>query len=163
MNKLWIVALAVISATVFAQASQPVVVTSAWVRALPPGQPNTAAYMTITNPGRDTVTIVAANSTLAQKVEFHTTREVDGLQRMERVEQVVLLPGQAVELAPGEMHLMLLGLDHMPSAGESVQLCLQLSSGHQACTSAEVRKSAGPQQPHQHHHHTSIEPGERLE
>jgi periplasmic copper chaperone A len=153
LNKLWIVALAVISATVVAQGTQPVVVTSAWVRALPPGQPNTAAYMTITNPGRDAVTIVAANSTLAQKVEFHTTREVDGLQRMEQVEQIVLLPGQVVELVPGKMHLMLLGLDHMPGAGDSVQLCLQLSNGHQACTIADVRKSAGPQQPHQHHHH----------
>lgn len=97
--------------------------------------------------------MVSASASVAQKVEFHTTREVEGYQRMEQLERLELSPKGSLELAPGGTHLMLLGLDHMPAIGESVQLCLQLASSDEVCTRAEVRKTAGAQSSHQHHHH----------
>ena len=123
----------------------------AWVRALPPGQPNTAAYLTVTNKGSEAVTIVGGTADVAETVEIHTTREVEGYQRMEQLHEVQLAPGQDISFSPGGMHLMLLGLAKMPAPGERVQLCLTLSGGEAVCTTAEVRKSAGPQQSHQHH------------
>ena len=131
----------------------PLGVSDAWVRALPPGQPNTAAYLVVTNSGDTAVTIVGASSPIAETVEIHTSREVDGLQRMERLEQVQVAPGQSVAFAPGGRHLMLLGLGRMPAPGEEVELCLQLAEGEQLCTRAGVRKSAGDEQTHQHHQH----------
>jgi len=113
----------------------------AWVRALPPGQPNTAAYLTATNHGTAAVTIVGGS------------REVDGLQRMEQVAQLALAPGQSLAFAPGGTHLMLMGLAQMPVPGEQVRLCLQLAGGEQVCTLAEVRKSAANEQSHDHHQH----------
>ncbi|MEE4145493.1 MAG: copper chaperone PCu(A)C [Halieaceae bacterium] len=125
----------------------------AWVRALPPGQPNTAAYLVVTNSADTEVTIIGATSPLAETVEIHTSREVDGLQRMERLEQVQVAPGQSVAFAPGGKHLMLLGLGRMPAPGEVVQLCLQLAKGGEVCTLAGVRKGTGGEQTHQHHQH----------
>lgn len=148
-------ALAALCQTVLAAGLEPapLAITGAWVRALPPGQPNTAAYMTLTNAGQSAVIVVGASAALAQTAQFHTTREVDGYQRMEQLEQVELQPAQVLELAPGGMHLMLMGLEHMPTPGESVQLCLQLAGGGQVCAVAQVRKTADPQQSHEHHHH----------
>ena len=123
----------------------------AWVRALPPGQPNTAAYLTVTNTGSAKVTIVGGSADIAGTVEIHTTREVDGYQRMEQLYKVPLAPGQSSSFSPGGMHLMLLGLAKMPAPGDRVQLCLTLAAGEAVCTSAEVRKSAGGQQSHGHH------------
>ncbi len=125
----------------------------AWVRALPPGQPNTAAYMVVTNAGDTAVTIVSASSPIAEAVELHTSREVDGLQRMERLEQVQVAAGGKVAFAPGGNHLMLLGLSQMPAPGQEVQLCLQTAGGDELCTLAGVRKSAAEDQAHQHHQH----------
>ena len=97
--------------------------------------------------------VFSASSPLAETVEIHTSREVDGLQRMERLDQVQVAPGQSVAFAPGGKHLMLLGLSRMPSPGEEVQLCLQLAKGDEVCTLAGVRKGTGGEQTHQHHQH----------
>lgn len=122
----------------------------AWVRALPPTQTNTAAYLEIANSGAEAVTIVGGRAELAHSVEIHTTREIDGYMRMEQLQQLSVAPGAVVKLAPGGTHLMLLGLDRMPVSGENVQLCLELASGAEVCTEAQVRKTADEQ--HHHHH-----------
>lgn len=142
-------------ASLSALAAEPAVVavSDAWVRALPPGQPNTAAYLTVTNPGAATVTIVGASSAISNSAEIHTTREVDGLQRMERLTQLQVPPGGSVSFAPGGTHLMLLGLQRMPAPGEEVKLCLELAPAGEVCTDAPVRKSAAGAQTHEHHQH----------
>ena len=130
---------------------------NAWVRALPPGQPNTAAYLTLINRGEAAVVVESVSSDVADKVEIHTTRNVDGLMRMEQLQSLEVATGQRLTLAPGGTHLMLLGLEAMPVEGDTVQLCLQLASHRDACTSADVRKSSDAPdsqagQNHQHHH-----------
>lgn len=141
----------VVSQAVFASEQSPLVLTEAWVRALPPGQPNTAAYVAVANSGSEVVTLVGGSADIAQTVEMHTTREVDGLQRMEQLSEVVVAPGESVAFTAGGMHLMLLGLERMPAPGEQVTLCLTQADGAQACTEAPVRKSAGGGHSHKHH------------
>ena len=55
---------------------------NAWVRALPPGQPNTAAYLTLVNRGEVAVVVESASADVADKAEMHTVRSVDGHMRM---------------------------------------------------------------------------------
>lgn len=137
------------SAGALAQAS--LVLEGAWVRTLPPTQPNTAAYLTLENTGTTPIVVRSASASIAGRVEIHTTREVDGMMRMEQLQELTLNPGQRFELAPGGTHLMLLDLQRMPAPGQNIQLCLQLASGEEACTVAPARK-AGPAS-HQHQHH----------
>ncbi|MBP6683210.1 MAG: copper chaperone PCu(A)C [Halioglobus sp.] len=155
MKRMLHAALLLSLAPLLAVAAEPAALTleGAWVRALPPGQPNTAAYLTATNRGAAAVTIVGASAAIAKTTQIHTTREVDGLQRMEQVAQLQLAPGQSLAFAPGGTHLMLMGLAQMPAPGEQVQLCLELAGGAQVCTQAEVQKGAGNEQSHEHHQH----------
>jgi len=125
----------------------------AWVRALPPSQKTTAAYLTLTNRGGTAIEIVGARSGIAAQVEIHTTREVDGYTRMERLDALSLGPGESLRLAPGGTHLMLLGLERMPLPGESVELCLQPVAGPAVCTDAAVRRSEAEPPVHDHHQH----------
>ncbi len=122
-----------------------------WVRALPPTQPATAAYLTLVNSGPEDVTVVAGSADIAGRVEIHRTAEVDGLMRMEQVQALPLAAGEELKLAPGATHLMLLDLERMPAEGDNVFLCLELSSAEEVCTGAPVRKSA--EGGHHHHHH----------
>ncbi|HDY83842.1 MAG: copper chaperone PCu(A)C [Gammaproteobacteria bacterium] len=153
MNKPWIAAVvaAFLSLPVAAQQSAVVELAGAWVRALPPTQTNTAAYLTLTNRGDTGITIVGASADLAGKVEFHTAREIDGYMHMEQLQDLPVAAGQSLQLAPGGTHLMLLGLARMPLSGETVHLCLELATGHEVCTVAEVRKTAGIMQAHIYH------------
>lgn len=126
----------------------------AWVRALPPVQTTTAAYVTLVNAGTERLSIVSASSPVAERVEIHTTEEVDGMMRMRQLQALTLEPDSSRALTPGGTHLMLLGLKRMPAADETVELCLQLASGEEACTVAPALK-AGPEDgagAHQHHH-----------
>tara|TARA_R110002124_G_scaffold246878_1_gene411975 strand:- start:280 stop:732 length:453 start_codon:yes stop_codon:yes gene_type:complete len=124
-----------------------------WVRAMPPFQPNSAGYLTVTNRGDVAVAIVGASSNVAEKVELHTTREVDGLMRMEKLEGLAIAPGERVELAPGGKHLMLFGLAFRLVPGDDVQICLQLVSNEEVCTDAEVRMSGESSDSADHQHH----------
>ncbi|MFL3655530.1 MAG: copper chaperone PCu(A)C [Halioglobus sp.] len=128
---------------------------NAWVRALPPGQPNTAAYLTLVNRGEVAVVVESASADVADKAEMHTVRSVDGLMRMEQLQSLEVAPGERLELAPGGTHLMLLGLETMPVRGDEVQLCLQLASQREVCALADVGKSRDSldAQNHQHNQH----------
>ncbi|RLA45004.1 MAG: copper chaperone PCu(A)C [Gammaproteobacteria bacterium] len=154
LSKPWLAAVAAVFFSLSAAAEQSAVValTDVWVRALPPTQTNTAAYLTVINRGDTGVTITGASADdLADKVEIHTTREIDGYMRMEQLRDLSVAAGQSVQLAPGGTHLMLLGLARMPLSGETVQLCLELATGEEVCAVAEVRKTVAAQQTHNHH------------
>ena len=154
MNKLWMTALVLGLAPLAAIAGESggLTVDDAWVRALPPTQTNTAAYLVLGNTGSGAIEVTGASAAIAQSVEFHTTREIDGYMRMEQLPGLSLAPGATVSLTPGGTHLMLLDLSRMPAPGESVRVCLRTAAGEEICTEAPVRKSGGAQPPHEHHH-----------
>lgn len=155
MLKTWLTILAgvAIPLALVAQASPDLVVENPWVRALPPTQPTTAAYMTLTNRGESDISVVGARADIAQTVEIHTTGKIDSYMRMEQLQSLRVAPGESLQLAPGGTHLMLLQLARMPVPGETVRLCLELASGGEVCTEAEVRKTAANQPTHDHHQH----------
>ncbi|MCZ6829105.1 MAG: copper chaperone PCu(A)C [Gammaproteobacteria bacterium] len=126
-------------------------VTDAWLRALPPGQPNSAAYMVLNNAGEQALTIVAVSSQLAQRVEIHESRQQDGMWRMQAQASLSLAAGQTTVLAPGGRHLMLFGLKRSPREGEQVQFELTLQGGEQVLVTAQVRGFAtGGEHDHPH-------------
>lgn len=155
MNNIWITALASAAVSLAVAAEEPakLQIVDPWVRALPPTQTNTAAYMTLVNHSEATITIASANADIAQKVEIHTTREIDGYMRMEQLPGLSIGPGETLQLAPGGTHLMLLQLSHMPMPGETPRLCVAFASGGEVCADAQVRKSAAPGQSHEKHQH----------
>ncbi|MAC33739.1 MAG: hypothetical protein CME38_09080 [Haliea sp.] len=123
----------------------------AWVRALPPGQPATAAYLVVHNTGSEPVTVEAASASGAGRVEMHDTLQEDGMSRMRQRHQVTVPAGDVLRFQPGGLHLMLLELEAMPPEGETVRLCLH-SSEREHCIDAPVRRQAGVGHDHHGHH-----------
>ncbi|MDX1735805.1 MAG: copper chaperone PCu(A)C [Halioglobus sp.] len=147
MNRILLLCLALLPLSSVAE--PPLEISAAWVRALPPTQPNTAAYLTLRNGGERELVVVGASADVAGRVEVHHTRQVDGLMRMEQLQRLPVAPGATVKLEPGGAHLMLLDLQRMPAPGDEVRLCLQLASAEEVCTVAAAHKSG----PAGHHHH----------
>ena len=128
----------VLNPVLLANADGDLMVTNAWLRALPPGQPNTAIYLTLHNRGDVPVVVVGGRSDLAERVEFHESSQVDGMWRMRPVERLELAAGETLELRPGGLHIMLFGLVRSPQPDTKVPLALVLGDGSERIFSAQV-------------------------
>lgn len=155
MSVKWLPGLAamVLSLSAAAEQQKNIEFENAWVRAMPPFQTTTAGYLTLTNRGESAIAIVGASSSVAEKVELHNTRMIDGLMRMERLEALAVAPGERVEFAPGGMHLMMFGVSFRLVPDDDAQLCLRLASGEDVCVDATVRDNGGPTGSNDHQHH----------
>ncbi|CAJ1778394.1 copper chaperone PCu(A)C [Aeromonas veronii] len=78
-----------------------------YVRLLPPGSPNTAAFMVLKNDADQPVKLVVAASAAAGRAELHTHLHENGVMKMRQVENIEIpAKGEAV-LKPGSLHIML--------------------------------------------------------
>jgi copper(I)-binding protein len=137
---LWIVACLGLAAVAQAQpAAEAVRIEGLFARAVPPGQTNSAAFMSLHNTDRVEHALVAAASPVARAVELHTHTKEGGMMRMRRVERIALPPEVDVRLKPGGLHLMLIGLERQLSPGEEVSLTLVYEDGSETTASAPVR------------------------
>ncbi|MDJ0878217.1 MAG: copper chaperone PCu(A)C [Halieaceae bacterium] len=121
-----------------------------WMRAMPPGQPTAAAYLTLSNPGDSTVALVSASTPLAGSVEIHRSFQQDGMWRMRRLTDLPIPAGGDAALAPGGAHLMLFNMKRALREGDSLPLTLEFDNGETVELSIEVR-AIGAGSGHQHH------------
>lgn len=95
-----------------------------YARATAPGAMAGAAYLTIRSLGpADRITGVS--SAAAARTEIHESVETDGMMQMRPVDALDLPAGGEVALAPGGLHVMLIGLTGPLVVGESLALTLQ--------------------------------------
>ena len=119
-----------------------------YARAVPPGQPNSAVFMSLDNRSSDDRALVGAESPVAEVVELHTHLQEDGMMRMRRVERIELPAGERVVLQPGGLHVMLIGLKQNLEPGASVDLTLRYDDGGTDRIQAPVRRIEAPPMPH---------------
>jgi hypothetical protein len=111
-------------------ASGKITVTEPWTRATPPGASVGAGYMTIANDGARPVRLLGGETPVAEKVEVHAMSMDGGVMRMRPLTNGLEVPaGGEVELKPGGMHLMLIGMKRPLIEGESVAITLVFDGG----------------------------------
>ena len=113
-----------------------------WSRPAAQGQ-NGVIYLEIRNGGTAEDRLIAVSTPLATKVEFHRSTMEDGIHRMEKVESIVVPPGGAVELAPGGLHVMLVGLKFMLMAEETISVSFTFERAGDITTGVAVESRGG--------------------
>ena len=111
-----------------------------YIRAMPPGQSVSAAFRGLSNTGKEDHTLVAAETPAAMMVELHEHTMADGMMQMREVEQIDLPAGATVELKPGGLHIMLMGLKSQLKPGDRVEITLIYGDGSKATVQVPVRK-----------------------
>ncbi len=101
------------------------------------GQPG-GAYLTIENAGPPD-RLVGIGSRIATDTELHEMRMDGDVMRMRRIEAIDLPTGARVRLAPGGLHVMLLGLDAPLRAGRQFELTLQFEKAGRRVVSVPVQ------------------------
>lgn len=94
-----------------------------------PGSSTGVAYMTLTNQSDKDVVVEAARSPQFDRAEFHETRLEAGVSKMRAVDRVLVSAGDSVKLAPGGLHLMLIGASSGTVVGAPVLLELSHDAG----------------------------------
>jgi periplasmic copper chaperone A len=121
-----------------------IVVSNAWTMATPPGAAVGAGYMTISNQAAAVVRLTGGSSAAAQSVEVHNMTMDGGVMQMRPVEGGLEIPANgAVELKPGGLHLMLIGLQKPLAEGESVPVTLTFDDGTRVDVVLAVRAMGG--------------------
>lgn len=83
------------------------------------------AFVTVTNGGDTPDRLIGARTSVAEAVELHETIDDNGVMKMRPVAGgIEIPPGKTVELKPGGMHVMLMGLTAPLVEGQDVELTL---------------------------------------
>lgn len=126
-----LIALSSLSSQAMATVADDIKVEQAYVRAVPPNQPISAAFMVIENTDMNDHQLRAASSPAAQVVELHTHTQENGMMKMRQVPEINLPAGAQAILKPGGLHIMLINLTAPLSTDHKVPLTLQFEDGSQ--------------------------------
>ena len=126
-----------------------------WARPSLSVSPNGVAYMIITNEGDVADKILTVNGNVAKRVELHTTLMDGDVMRMRAVAGgVEILPGQTLEIAPGGLHVMLMGLSAPLKEGDRFPLTLMFERAGGVDVEVQVESKPGKSTlPVREHHH----------
>ncbi len=123
-------------ALVATQALAEVTVTEAWVRGTVATQKATGAFMKIRS--SDDAKLVAAASPAATIVEVHEMAIKDNVMTMRAVDALPLPAGKTVELKPGGLHIMFIGLKAPLKKGDSFPLKLKFEKAGEVTVQVSV-------------------------
>jgi copper(I)-binding protein len=132
--------------------AQPVV-SQAWVRPTVQGQTGGGGYLRIDNPGGAADRLLGASSDVAASTELHSMSMDGDVMRMRKVDGIDVPAGGKVELKPGGLHLMFIGLKAPLQAGTKVPLTLRFEKAGEVKAQAQVAARAPADGGHEHHHH----------
>jgi hypothetical protein len=129
-------------------ASCPITAKDTWAKAADSG--STAVFGELVNNGKQAVTVAAATSTAAARVEIHEVVDRDGSMVMQpKPGGLVIAAGASAVLAPGGDHLMLMELSEPLKAGNTVTVTLRCADGATAELTAQVKTFTGASEQYQ--------------
>jgi periplasmic copper chaperone A len=101
-----------ISAAACAQSTPaaPIEITQAWARPTVEGQQGGGGFLRITNKGKADDKLIGASAAVSDRVELHTMTMEGNVMRMREVKEIVVKAGETVELKPGGLHVMFMGI-----------------------------------------------------
>lgn len=117
-------------------------VTDAWIKAADGGM--TSAFANLHNVSNERITLSGAASTVAQDIELHEMTGSAGATSMQELTGgIVIEPGAEIKLAPGGLHLMLMGVDEPVKPGQNPIITMKLEGGTELAVPFEVKSFTG--------------------
>lgn len=134
------------------QAQTAVKVEGAWARPTVQGQAAGGGFLKITG-GAAADKLVSASADVSKTVELHTMVMEGDVMRMREIGAIDVPAGKTVELKPGGLHLMFIGLPKPLKAGDSFPLTLRFEKAGEVKVEMKVMtQPAGGAMPPMHKH-----------
>lgn len=100
-----------------------------YAKATPPNAKNSAAFMKIENKSNSDIELLAASSNISKVTEIHTHIEENGMKKMIQIPSIKIPANSSVELKPGGLHIMFLGIQNQINENSNIDLNLTFSDG----------------------------------
>jgi copper(I)-binding protein len=120
-------------------AAEGISVGEAWARASAGAARSGAAFLVIENRGGTDDALVAAQATISDAVELHTHVEDGGVMKMRKVDRIPVPAGSRIELKPGGLHVMFIGLKQPLQEGATFAITLDFEKGGRFLVPATVK------------------------
>ena len=140
MSRLFVLLSLILSFTISSAMAGDVSIIAPYVRAVPPGQTVSAAFLQIENKSGVSRSIINATSPVSKVVELHAHTHENGMMQMRRVEAIEIPANGKIVLEPGGLHIMLIGLHDTLTIGQKVAITLEFKDGNSQVIEAPVRK-----------------------
>ncbi|MBF0265251.1 MAG: copper chaperone PCu(A)C [Gammaproteobacteria bacterium] len=111
-----------------------------YVRAVPPGQQNSASFMQLINNSGNNIDVISAESDISKVVELHTHTMHNGMMQMRQIEKIAIPANGKTVLKPGGLHVMLIGLKSELKIGQMIEIKLNFSDGSGQKITAPVKE-----------------------
>jgi copper(I)-binding protein len=122
-----------------------------WARATPGGATVGAGYLRITNGGAASDVLIGGSTLAGERIEIHEMTMTDGVMRMRALAQgLEIKPGETVELKPGGLHLMFIGLKSALKEGEAFKAKLEFRNAGAVEVEFSVAPIGAASAPHAH-------------
>lgn len=96
-----------------------------WAKATVTGQPVAGGFMKITNNGTEPDRLLKITSGVSDMIQVHEMKVEDGVMKMGEIPGgLEIAPGATVELKPGALHVMFMGIKAPFEEGETVKATL---------------------------------------
>jgi len=114
------------------------VISKAWVRAVPEVSSVTAAYVSIQNTGKSSDVLVSVASPAAAQVNVHRMTMNGAVMHMEKLKELKIPAGKTVAMDPDGIHIMLEQLKAPLKVGDSIELTLHFRKAGEVKVKATV-------------------------
>jgi periplasmic copper chaperone A len=113
-----------------------------YARTTAAGQASGAGYLKLENKGTAD-RLLSASADVAASVEMHSMSMEGDVMRMRQVDGIALPTGKTIELKPGGLHLMLVGLKAPLKDGEKFPLKLKFEKAGEVTVTVNVEAGGG--------------------
>ena len=135
--------------------TKAIAISDGWARETAPGQVNGGGFLTITNASYQPDRLIGAASPNAAAVQLHTMTMDGGIMRMRQLVDGIPIPANgSVELKPGGMHIMFMGVRAPFRPGGQIKLSLRFAKAGRVDVTLPVRPvgaMGGMDMNHDHH------------
>ena len=115
-----------------------------WSRPTPKEANIAGGYLTITNKGKTADRLIGGSSPVASQIEVHEIVDVDGMAKTRPVAGgIEIKPGKTVELKPGALRIVLLGLKEPLQVGQKIKGTLMFEKAGPVDIIYNVEENAG--------------------
>lgn len=114
------------------------------IRASMGQSPTTAGYLTILNHGKTADRLLSVSCACAASVSVHEMKMTGSMASMKAVPSIEIPAGGKVTLAPGGLHLMVMGLKAPIKAGDLVEMVLTFDKAGAVKTPFEAADRPAP-------------------
>jgi len=118
-----------------------------YARATAPGQPTGGAFLRLENRGKADDKLLSASAEVGKATELHSMKMEGDVMRMREVAAIEVPAGKFVELKPGALHVMIMGLKAPLKEGDKFPLRLKFEKAGEVTVTVNV-EAAGADHSH---------------